>query len=152
MSKKIRSPILSDTATPANLVPKHLSKQEFGRRLYSLMMAKGWHQSELSRQSGVPRDAISNYIRGRFAPSPKNLAMLAETLNVEPSELFPNHTEMAIDEENPSFEMKTSVATPGMAWVRVNRLVSTATAIKIADLLENDRAVDREGSGGQAKV
>lgn len=152
MSKKFRTPVIADTATPAALIPKHLTKQEFGRRLYSLMMAKGWHQSELARQSGVPRDAVSNYVRGRFAPSPKNLALLAEALNVEPSELFPNHTEMAIDEENPSFEMKTSVATPGMAWVRVNRLVSTATAIKIADLLENDRAVDREGSSGQAKV
>ena len=127
-----------DTPTPAGLRPKYLSKQEFGRRLYNLMLAKGWHQSELARQSGLPRDRISTYIRGVAMPTPANVQALAKTLNIEPEALLPNHVESAIDEDAPSFEMKSSTAAPGKAWLRVNRLVSFTTATKIAELLEQD--------------
>jgi transcriptional regulator with XRE-family HTH domain len=134
------------------MVPKHLTKQEFGKRLYRLMLAKGWNQSELGRQSGLPRDSVSTYVRGRSLPTPQNLMALSEALGVSQEELLPNHTESAIDEDTPSFEMKTSTSSPNMAWVRVNRLVTMQTAIRIADLLENDRVLDRSGSGSSSEV
>lgn len=150
MPRKTRTHLLTDAATPDALVPKHLTKQEFGKRLYRLMLGKGWHQSELARQSGLPRDSISTYIRGKSLPTPQNLEVLAACFGIKTEELLPNHTESAIDEENPAFEMKVSTSAPGTAWVRVNRLVTMTTAIKIADLLDHDRVFDRSGSSDAA--
>lgn len=142
MARKTRTHLLSDDMTdPANspLAPTHLKKQSFGRRLYQLMLERGWHQSELARRADIPRDAVSIYVRGKSFPTPKNLAALASAFGISETELLPNHVESAIDEDNPSFEMKVSPGAPSVAWVRVNRLVSLATAVKIAELLETDR-------------
>ncbi len=143
MTRKTRTHVLTDEMPePANspLAPSHLRKQSFGRRLYKLMMERGWHQSELARRAGIPRDAVSIYVRGKSFPTPRNLAALSAALGVAETVLLPNHTESAIDEDNPSFEMKVSPSAPSVAWVRVNRLVSLATAVKIAELLEHDTA------------
>jgi len=129
--------------TPA-LTPSHLSKQEFARRLTQLMLAKGWNQSELGRRAGLNRDAISTYVNAKSLPSPLNVQALADALGVMPEELLPNITEAAMDEPHPGFELKSSSASPGRAWIRVNRLVTMATAIKIGELLERDRVLDRE--------
>jgi len=126
------------------LKPKHLTKQEFGKRLYNLMLSKGWHQSELARKSGLNRDAISTYIRGRTLPSPQNRDALAKALGVDPDVLLPNYLEAAINEDSPAFEMKVSTSAKGMAWLRVDMLVRTSTAAKVAELLEADDAFNRD--------
>jgi len=151
MPRKVHTHITSDTTT--SVIPKYLTKQEFGRRLYSLMIAKGWHQSELARQSSIPRDSISTYVRGRSLPTPQNLELLAGALGVTAEELLPDYAEASVaDEENPSFEMRVSGAAPGTAWVRVNRLVSMTAAIEIARILENDHVSDGKRSGDGAAV
>lgn len=152
MSRKQRSHMVNDSPTDPTLRPKHLTKQEFGKRLYRLMIGKGWSQSELARQAGLPRDAISVYIRGKSLPTALSLSALAKTLGVAETDLLPNVAESAIDEDNPAFEMKVSPSAPSVAWVRVNRMVSLSTAVKIAELLENDRVNDRTRSGGSAAV
>ncbi len=152
MTNRVRTHITMDNSTPSGLIPKHLTKQEFGRRLHSASVKKGWSQSELARRSGIARDAISTYIRGKSLPTPPNLAALAKALGVPAEELLPNHIEAAIDNDMPSFEMKVSPSAPSTAWVRVNRLVTLATAVKIAELLEGDNVLDRNGSSEAAKV
>jgi transcriptional regulator with XRE-family HTH domain len=126
------------------LVSKHLTKQEFGRRLYSLMLAQGWTQSELARQADLPRDSISVYVRGRSLPTPTSLAKLAQAFNMQSEELLPNLIDGAIDEDTPAFEMKVSTNAQNIAWVRVNRAVTLKTALKIAELLESDDALRKE--------
>lgn len=121
--------------------PRHLTKQEFGKRVYQLMLSRGWSQSELGRQSGLPRDSISVYIRGKSLPTPQSLEALARAFNVDPSEILPNHIESAIDEDTPSLEMKVSPNAPNQAWLRVNRLVSIKTAVKVVELLEADSGI-----------
>ncbi|AMW34862.1 helix-turn-helix domain-containing protein [Haematospirillum jordaniae] len=154
MPRKVRTHIAgAEELRSFPLAPKSLTKQEFGKRLYRLMLAKGWHQSELARQAGVPRDAVSVYIRGKSLPTPVNLQKLADAIGLPTEELLPNHAEGAIDEDElPAFEMKVSSGAPNMAWVRVNRLVSTQTAVKIAELLDNDDALDRNRSGKEAAL
>ncbi|MGE0211795.1 MAG: helix-turn-helix domain-containing protein [Parvibaculaceae bacterium] len=125
-------------------MPKHLTKQQFGKRLYELMLKRGWHQSELARRADLPRDSISVYIRGRSLPTPASLKKLADVFEIAPEELLPNHIESAIDEDAPSFEMKVSPNAPNVAWLRVNRLVALPTGLKIAELLQGDNALDRE--------
>lgn len=162
MPRKVRTHITEDSVKeqPApeqklasNLAPRHLTKQEFGRRLYSLMLNRGWHQSELARQSGLPRDSISVYVRGRSLPTPTSLQALARAFGISAQELLPNHVEGAIDEDAPSLDIKVSPNMPGSAWLRVNRLVSVKTALRIAELLESeDNAANRSGSGGAVAV
>ena len=142
MAKSVRTHV-ADSPTDPDLRPKHLTKQEFGKRLYRLMVSKGWHQSELARRAGVARDSVSTYIRGVSLPDPSNLERLATALGVDPVELLPNHIEAAIDNDIPSLEMKVSGADPRIAWLRINRLVSTGTCVKIVELLGADVLPDR---------
>lgn len=142
---------VGDSPIPSGLRPKHLTKQEFGRRLYGLMLKAGWNQSELARratQAGaaeVSRDNVSTYIRGTSLPTPPKLESLAKALKVLPETLLPNYIESAIDDDQPAFEMKVSGSNPGVAWLRVNRLVRTTTATEIAKLLEQDDAAPNGG-------
>ena len=124
--------------------PKHLTKQEFGRRLYNLMIAQGWNQSELARRADLPRDSISTYIRGRVLPTPKSLACLAKALNMQTVDLLPNAAESAFDEDVPSLEMRVSTSAPNMAWVRVNRLLPLSTAAKIIEIIEAGEVARQE--------
>lgn len=141
MANRVRTHMDVDALPDAKLTPKHLTKQEFARRLYKLMMARGWRQSELARRAGLPRDSISTYVRGKSLPSPQNLLALAKALDMKPEDILPNHMESALEnEDNPAFSMVQSDTRPGKAWVRVNRLVNFSTATKIAELLENDPA------------
>ena len=143
MAKRVRTH-LGDTHTDPDLRPKHLTKQEFGKRLYRLMISKGWHQSELARRADVARDSVSTYIRGVSLPEPGNLERLAKALGVDPVDLLPNHIEAAIDNDVPSLEMKVSGSDPRVAWLRINRLVSTATCVKVVELLGGDVLPERK--------
>lgn len=152
MPNKVRTHLVGDSTTASALAPKHMTKQQLARRLYQLMFTKGWNQSELGRQADLPRDAISVYVRGKSLPTPQNLKSLADALGVTEAELLPNHIESAIDEDTPAFELRASPSAPNVAWLRVNRLVTFTTGLKIAELLEADRAVDGSGSGGAATM
>lgn len=126
------------------LTPRSLSKQEFAARLYNLMVSRGWNQSELSRQAGVARDNVSRYIRAVSLPTPQALEGLARAFNLSPAELLPNVAISAIDEDQPAFEMKSSVNSPGVVMLRINRLVSMSSAVKIAEIIQNDKAANGE--------
>lgn len=131
---------VGDSMTGSKLAPKHLTKEEFARRLYNQMLSKGWSQSEFARRADLPRDSISNYMRGQSLPTPQNLKKLAVALDVDSDALLPNHIETAIAQDAPDMEMKTSPGAPGKAWLRVNRLVTTGTALKVIELLNDDDA------------
>ena len=141
MPNKVRTHITGDTPTPVDLAPAHLTKQQFGQRVYRLMRSKGWSQSELARRADLPRDSISVYVRGRSLPTPTSLSSLARALEVEPEELLPNHVESAIDNDSPALELKVSPNAPNVAWLRINRLVTLPTALKVIEMLESDNAV-----------
>jgi transcriptional regulator with XRE-family HTH domain len=131
-----------DDQTPTGLKPKHLTKQEFGRRVYRLMIEKGWNQSELARQAGLTRDAISKYINGLSLPAPQSLEGLAKALDVEPTELLPNYVESAIEHDNPAVNLRVSGADMTKAWLTINRLVSYATGAAIIELLRRDDVLE----------
>lgn len=126
----------------SSLAPKELSKQEFGRRLYTLMLGKGWTQAELARRADVLRDSVSNYIRGQVMPTHENASKLAAALGVSVDELLPNVAQQAIAADSPSIDLRVSSADPSKAWLQVNRLVRTSTATQIITLLEADDAAN----------
>lgn len=127
-------------STKSPLIPKHLAKEEFARRLYQLMLAKNWRQSDLARAADLPRNAISIYIRGVSLPTPENLKRLAVAFGKKPEEILPNYTESAIERDNPEIDFRVSPADSKVGWLRVNRLVKTSTAIKVLEMLEADDA------------
>jgi len=144
VARKSRTHLISDVSTPetigSELAPRHLTKLDFGRRLHRMLLERGWRQSEFARRAGIQRDSVSVYIRGRSFPTPLNLGKMARALGIQPEELLPNHTEAAIDDDAPDFELKVSPGDISRAWVRLNRLVSLETAVKIAALVEADAA------------
>lgn len=140
MARTTRTHLPSAKHSKSPLIPKHLAKEEFARRLYKLMLDKGWRQADLARACGLPRNAISIYMRGVSLPTPGNLEKLAEAFGMKPETLLPNYIESAIERDNPELEMRVSPGDPAKAWLRINRLVRTSTAIKILALLEADDA------------
>jgi transcriptional regulator with XRE-family HTH domain len=124
------------------LAPRHISKQEFGARLQRLMFTKGWNQSELARQAGMRRDAISTYIRGIAFPVPNSLHRLAAALGVDPEALLPNYVEQAVGDAHPSMDIRVSPQRPSEAWLKVDRRVSLTTALTVAKLLNEDEIPD----------
>lgn len=140
MAKNVRHH-LEPAIDTADMAPRELTKQEFGRRLMALMLSKGWNQSELARASGLGRDAVSTYIRGVSFPEPKNLHKLAKALDMEASALLPNAVVRAMDSDSaPMLEIRQAAGHPDKVWVRVNRMVSFDIAARIFDVLKD---VDR---------
>jgi transcriptional regulator with XRE-family HTH domain len=143
LARKART-YVGDAPTEETLRPKHLTKQDFGRRLYKLMIARGWNQSELGRQSNLSRDSISTYVRGLAFPERLNLEKLAAAFGMKAEDLLPNMLESSLDDDIPSLELKVSTVDSSVAWLRVNRKVSTSTAMKIIDVLNADETPDGE--------
>lgn len=140
MAKNVRTYMGGDAPTPEGERPKHLTKQEFGRRVYRLMTERGWHQSELARQAQLTRDAVSTYVNGRSLPDPRNAQKLADAFGMTVEQLLPNLVEQSIDRDPPAMELKVSALNPNVAWLRLNRLVETENAMKIMSILREDNA------------
>src|SRR5690242_21640521 len=68
---------------------KPINRTEFARRLYNLMLSKGWRQSELARRAGLPRDSVSTYIRGKVLPTAESVYKLAKAFGIPAEELLP---------------------------------------------------------------
>lgn len=141
-------PPAKDSA-PSGFAPQHITKQEFGRRLYSLMIKKGWNQSELSRRAKIGRDSVSTYVRGISFPDPQNLDNLCKALEVDRDQLLPNAGESAMDREHPAFEIKAAHGSPGRVWLRVNRMVTSEVASQIFNLINEADAKAGEGKADQ---
>lgn len=116
--------------------PKYLTKYEFGQRLYKLMMAEGWNQSDLARQAELPRDSISVYIRGKSLPTSKSLKKLSDAFGIEPEELLPNSIRVGPSDIGEVTEMRLCDTPPGTAHLRINRTVPIAMALRIVSILE----------------
>lgn len=115
---------------------KILTRQEFGKRLFNFMMQKRMSQSDLSRASGMGRDSISQYVRGRSVPSPKNLSKLADALDVEVDVLFPNYDAQSNATEQPTFEMKSIESDAENFWLRINMKVPALKALEVMKILK----------------
>lgn len=115
------------------------AKRAFGRRLFQLMLAKNWNQSDLSRASGLGRDAISTYIRGRSYPEPVSKKKLADALGVRPDDLDPQAAADDVREGGSLLELRQASGDPGKMQLVVNRTVSIDTAARIIDILKDDK-------------
>lgn len=114
-----------------------LTRAEFGKRLYSLMIRNGWNQSELARKCDLGRDSISQYVRGRSVPTPGNLNKLANILGVEPEALFPNYDAQTNAIEAATVEIKSIDSDAENMWLRVNMKVPAEKALEVLKILKS---------------
>lgn len=138
MVRKSRQALPPSDVIDGGLTPKALTKQEFGRRLYALLMARSMSQSDLARATNMGRDSISTYVNGKTFPTPLAIKKLADALGVEPEELLPNGMMAAMEEEHPAVELRQASGHADKAWLRVNRAMSFATAAKIIALIDEE--------------
>jgi transcriptional regulator with XRE-family HTH domain len=140
MAPEKRPTVNDGTTEKSQLTRKHLERHEFAKRLYRLILERGWTQSELARKAGVQRESVSNYVNANTMPDLPNIKKLAVALGVKPEDLLPNVSEAQFDREmNPALEIKASSDDPSKSWVRLNREVSTGTVLKIMQALEEDQ-------------
>tara|TARA_S200002703_G_scaffold46428_2_gene40305 strand:- start:1775 stop:2365 length:591 start_codon:yes stop_codon:yes gene_type:complete len=119
---------------------KFIRKQEFGRRLQSLLAQKGWNQAEFARKVGIGRDSISTYIRGKTIPNITTLEKMAKILQLKDrSELYPNYeAEGIVQDEMPEASYKTVRGKPDRMWVSINQELPSMVAMKIMQLLHGN--------------
>lgn len=130
------------------------AKQVFGEKVRSLLNALGYSQSELARASGLRRDAISTYVRGKTWPDPKNLRKLANALGVTPNDLIPGMSEikdLPIREQDTPFSqtrttghlsqpaMRMEQVRPGMFRLWLDQTLPFDTVQKILALLNEEK-------------
>ena len=120
-----------------DLSQKVLTKQEFGKRLFALMMKKGMNQSDLARAAKLGRDSISTYVRGRSAPSPQNLDKVCAALSVAPDELYPNYAANAAAIEEPVLQLKQVNDGTDKMWLHINMKVDAQKAIEVMQILKS---------------
>jgi transcriptional regulator with XRE-family HTH domain len=119
-------------------LPLGMTKEAFGRRLNSLLLKKGWNQSELARKSGIGRDSVSNYVRGKNFPSQAQLIAMAEALGVEAEEILPNAIMEPAAAAQADLEIKSIVGTDQLL-LRINRVVNHAQLVKILEILRDEK-------------
>ncbi len=69
----------------------------FAERLKSAMQQKGWSQEKLAERTGVGQPAISNMLNRQSRPQTKTVRRIAEALDIEPQELWPDIANKAIE-------------------------------------------------------
>ena len=62
--------------------------EDFSTRLRRIMNERGISQSELSRLSGIPKSALSQYMSGLFRPKQDRTLALDKALAVDPAWLL----------------------------------------------------------------
>ena len=144
MAKLAHHSLPASADTTSNLMPRELTKQEFGRRLHGLMLAKDWNQSDLGKAAGLGRDSVSTYIRGLTFPTTRALRRLADALGVTPEDLLPNTLKQAMEDEHPAIELRQAVGQPEKAWLRINRAVPFSVAARIVALINEADEAERK--------
>lgn len=128
-------------------VQMELRNQEFARRLYKLLIEKGWSQSDLARRAfgtkldergykvAKGRDRISVYLRGAGYPEPKTLAKIAKVLGVSMEALAPDIHSATIDRERPEVMIHQAAGHSDKVHLIVNKIVPSSVATRVMDLI-----------------
>ena len=108
-------------------------KEEFSRRLLQKLANRDMTQTDLAREIGVSKDAVSTYARKRSIPSPETLARIAKTLGCEPDELLPvRHDTAAL-----ASPLQMKMLQDGRVHVKVDATMSFEQATSVMELLKS---------------
>lgn len=121
---------------PTSEYPPEKIKMNIGRRIQEKLFEIGWKQADLARESGLGRDSISLYIRGKNLPGAQSLKSVADALGCTPEDLAPE-LHAATRQRLPDFAPQVFTMLPDGLWrVKLDRSVDRATMTRIVDALE----------------
>ena len=118
-------------------------KRTFARNLQAAMDAKGMNQSDLARvvfpQSSGPgadgRGNIGAYLAMTSLPTRATLQRIAKALGTTPEALMPASGLPALEQP----EVNIEFAGKNRARLKINAVVTTSIALKVAELIESNR-------------
>lgn len=120
-----------DSAIP----PKEAIRHQFGRRLRQIMVEKGVRQIDIATATGIGRDSISGYARGRVIPDHDRLDQICEFLGTTKEKLVPHYGVDSRDVDlMPAFEVKQADK-DGHLWLRINQAVTFQAFAEIVEVL-----------------
>ena len=82
---------------------------DFGRRLKAILEDNNLSQLQVSRETGLSQQSVSQWVRGLHIPKGKRLSLLADYLGQEPRDLCPE----AFDQE------AVSLAQSNISWTPI---------------------------------
>lgn len=135
---------------PAAAYPPDRIKLNIGKRIQDHLYKLGWKQTELAQRSGLGRDSISLYIRGKNLPGPRNLKLVADALGVQVHDLAPE-LQNATKSRQADYGPQNFSQTPDGRWqIRIDRVVDQKTMLKL--LMALDEYDDAEKAREATKV
>lgn len=93
-------------------------EQTFAQRLRELLDRKRVSQTELAKRTGCSQSAISHMLNRNSRPQKKTILKLAEALQVEPVELWPDLEVAAILDQVTEFQEERQLTTAQAASLR----------------------------------
>ncbi len=118
-----------------------------GRRIRSMILARGWNQSTLAREATkfyrvgeITRSNVSNWVKGQSLPGPARAQAVAKALDVEITALRPINTVEALRRPPKAAQHKAIVVGDngdGTARVHVDSLLPWATALRILEAINS---------------
>lgn len=118
------------------------AEEAFAKKLNSLMLAKGWGQSDVVRagQPFVPkghrwaRDLISAWSRAEGLPNPVNMNILSKVFGVPVEDLVPQHAATRVV-GRASSEMQLSVGASGLSRLKIDMELPPELAMQVLTLV-----------------
>ena len=139
-------------------VPSHV-KRKFARRVLRRLAELQMNQQDLADASGITKDAVSTYCRGRSLPTGTRLRQLATALRIDEQDLLPERFPQAepgaawappaapASAESILFQMTVYAERPERVRIVMDRIVSPRTAAEIMRLLQEENAKGAPDSG-----
>jgi transcriptional regulator with XRE-family HTH domain len=141
---------------PPRPLPKHEAKAAFAKRLYTLMTARGWRQSDLARHASLPRDAISSYVRAKVFPTPSSVEALCRAFGMSRAELIPFEIDPTLVggqfREIEPFGMKFSLVQINDGGPPINLLVNQRVTLSQLGAVATALGYDLEGNAGASDL
>jgi transcriptional regulator with XRE-family HTH domain len=109
-------------------------------RIAELRRDRGWTQAELARRAGLNRNVVNTTENETSFPTRENLARMASALGIELNELTDVFVIEAHHRAPAALSLTEAKGRPGFMAVQINRMLKTATALKIFQLIAEDDA------------
>jgi transcriptional regulator with XRE-family HTH domain len=117
--------------------PNSARATEFGRRLRNAMLASRIKQIELAEKTGIGRDSISGYARGKNFPSYERIELIAKVLGITADELMPRY-DANPRSMTPGFNIEWN-ANGKTGCLQINEELSVKTITQIVELVTREK-------------
>lgn len=114
-------------------------RRELSARLRAAMAGRGWTQKDLVAASGLRKDQVSVYVRGRQLPRADGMARLAVAFGIDETDLLPGiDRRRAGTAMRDEFRLERVAGTSDRMRIHLRRELPTRLALNIAAMLTDE--------------